>query len=273
MRLSELLDRKVVTESGEQLGRVHDVRGELAGGRFRITGLSTGNLGILERYGVGTRGSGGPGTSQGPRPSRHCLGAGDPCGFDHRRPRRAGERRLICVVCASNGQGMSACERRPEGAGCERSGRRGARAWAACARQGAGCRRTLGSRSLGRAGLGRAHPRLRVGQQQRAARECGPHRPHPRADGDPSADRGDRCRRGLRAGPGARWCRCARAARLGPPHRGIALRVVGSARRAGSPDGVVRAATTARAALDVVRLPRVAPAALRQAVGDCKLSR
>ncbi|HEY2073841.1 MAG TPA: PRC-barrel domain-containing protein [Gaiellaceae bacterium] len=60
MRLSELLGRRVVSESGESLGRVHDVRGELVGGHLRITGLSAGDLGILERYGVGTRGTGGP---------------------------------------------------------------------------------------------------------------------------------------------------------------------------------------------------------------------
>jgi sporulation protein YlmC with PRC-barrel domain len=60
MRLSELLNRKVVSESGQQLGRVHDVRGELVGGRLRVTGLAVGKLGILERYGVGTHGSGGP---------------------------------------------------------------------------------------------------------------------------------------------------------------------------------------------------------------------
>jgi sporulation protein YlmC with PRC-barrel domain len=60
MRLSELLNRKVITESGQQLGRVHDVRGELDGGRLRVTGLAAGGLGLLERFGIGTRGSGGP---------------------------------------------------------------------------------------------------------------------------------------------------------------------------------------------------------------------
>ena len=60
MRLSELLNREVVTESGERLGRVHDVRGELVGGRLRVIGLVAGKPGILERYGVGTHGSGGP---------------------------------------------------------------------------------------------------------------------------------------------------------------------------------------------------------------------
>ena len=60
MRLSELLNRGIVTESGQSLGRIHDVRGELVGGQLRVTGLVAGKLGILERYGVGTHGSGGP---------------------------------------------------------------------------------------------------------------------------------------------------------------------------------------------------------------------
>ena len=64
MRLSELLNRKVVSESGQQLGRVHDVRGELVGGRLQVTGLVAGELGILERYGIGTHGSGGPGQAK-----------------------------------------------------------------------------------------------------------------------------------------------------------------------------------------------------------------
>jgi sporulation protein YlmC with PRC-barrel domain len=64
MRLSELLNRKIVSESGQRLGRVHDFRGELVGGRLRVTGLVTGKLGILERYGVGTHGSGGPGRAK-----------------------------------------------------------------------------------------------------------------------------------------------------------------------------------------------------------------
>ena len=64
MRLSKLLNRKVVSESGQQLGRVHDVRGELVGGRLQVTGLIAGELGILERYGVGTHGSGGPGQAK-----------------------------------------------------------------------------------------------------------------------------------------------------------------------------------------------------------------
>ena len=64
MRLSELLNRKVVTESGQPLGRVHDVRGELVGGRLQVAGLIAGELGILERFGIGTHGSGGPGEAK-----------------------------------------------------------------------------------------------------------------------------------------------------------------------------------------------------------------
>ena len=60
MRLSELLNRKVVTESGASLGRIHDVRGEIADGRLHVTGLAAGELGVLERFGIGTHGSGGP---------------------------------------------------------------------------------------------------------------------------------------------------------------------------------------------------------------------
>ena len=65
MRLSELLNREVVSESGQRLGHVRDVRGELVGGHLRVTGLIAGNLlGILERYGVATHGSGGPGQAK-----------------------------------------------------------------------------------------------------------------------------------------------------------------------------------------------------------------
>jgi sporulation protein YlmC with PRC-barrel domain len=60
MRLSELLNRKVVTESGRSLGRIHDVHGELSRGRLRVTGLTTGEMGFRERFGIGTTGSGGP---------------------------------------------------------------------------------------------------------------------------------------------------------------------------------------------------------------------
>ena len=64
MRFSELSGRKVVTESGAELGRLHDLRGELESGRLRVTGLCAGRHGLLERYGVGTKGSGGGGQAK-----------------------------------------------------------------------------------------------------------------------------------------------------------------------------------------------------------------
>ena len=64
MRLGELLGGEVVTESGERLGRVHDVQGELEEGRLRVTALVAGAPGILERFGVGARGKGGAGRAK-----------------------------------------------------------------------------------------------------------------------------------------------------------------------------------------------------------------
>ena len=61
MRLGEILGRKVVTEAGLRLGRVHDLQGELEEGRLRVTGLVAGRMGILERLGIGARGSSGAG--------------------------------------------------------------------------------------------------------------------------------------------------------------------------------------------------------------------
>ena len=60
MTLAELLGRRVVTESGRSLGRLHDVRGDLAGGRLRVTGLIPGPAGLLERLGVRRADPGGP---------------------------------------------------------------------------------------------------------------------------------------------------------------------------------------------------------------------
>jgi sporulation protein YlmC with PRC-barrel domain len=57
MRLSDLLGVRVVTESGESLGRVHDVRAELTARSLRITGLVVGGIGVLERLGLGAPGS------------------------------------------------------------------------------------------------------------------------------------------------------------------------------------------------------------------------
>jgi sporulation protein YlmC with PRC-barrel domain len=71
MLLSELLNRKVVTESGRRLGRVHDVHAELTENRLRITGLVPGGPGLLERYGIGTTGgTAGPGS---PKAHGHPL--------------------------------------------------------------------------------------------------------------------------------------------------------------------------------------------------------
>jgi sporulation protein YlmC with PRC-barrel domain len=53
MRLTELLGLDVRTESGESLGTVHDVRGELSASSLRVTGLVVGGAGVLERLGVG----------------------------------------------------------------------------------------------------------------------------------------------------------------------------------------------------------------------------
>ena len=54
MRLSELLGLDVHTESGEHIGHVHDVRGELTPRTLKVTGLVVGKLGLLERLGLGT---------------------------------------------------------------------------------------------------------------------------------------------------------------------------------------------------------------------------
>jgi sporulation protein YlmC with PRC-barrel domain len=53
MRLSELVDRRVVTESGASLGRAFDVRAERRGSTVEITGLVVGRRGFFERLGIG----------------------------------------------------------------------------------------------------------------------------------------------------------------------------------------------------------------------------
>ena len=50
--LSSLLRRKVVTESGDSLGRCYDLRGELTATKLRVTGLCVGQSGWLERLGI-----------------------------------------------------------------------------------------------------------------------------------------------------------------------------------------------------------------------------
>jgi sporulation protein YlmC with PRC-barrel domain len=54
--LSSLQRRKVVTESGESLGRLHDLRGELAGSKLRITGICVGGKAWLSYFGVSAHG-------------------------------------------------------------------------------------------------------------------------------------------------------------------------------------------------------------------------
>jgi sporulation protein YlmC with PRC-barrel domain len=53
MTLGELLGLRVRTESGDDLGRVHDVRGELTQRTLWVTGLVVGGVGLLERLGLG----------------------------------------------------------------------------------------------------------------------------------------------------------------------------------------------------------------------------
>jgi sporulation protein YlmC with PRC-barrel domain len=53
MRLSELLGTPVRTESGQELGNVHDLRGELTSRSLKISGVVVGGLGQLERLGIG----------------------------------------------------------------------------------------------------------------------------------------------------------------------------------------------------------------------------
>ena len=50
--LSSLMQRKVETESGRLLGRCHDLRGELRGGKLRVTGLCVGSNAWLAHLGV-----------------------------------------------------------------------------------------------------------------------------------------------------------------------------------------------------------------------------
>jgi sporulation protein YlmC with PRC-barrel domain len=57
VRLSELLGLTVRTESGDRLGRVHDVRAELTPRTLKPTGLVVGEIGFRERLGLGAAGS------------------------------------------------------------------------------------------------------------------------------------------------------------------------------------------------------------------------
>jgi sporulation protein YlmC with PRC-barrel domain len=58
MRLTDFLNVHVITESGDELGRVHDLRAERSPRTLNVTGLVVGKLGLLERLGVGAPESG-----------------------------------------------------------------------------------------------------------------------------------------------------------------------------------------------------------------------
>ena len=53
MRFSDLHGVPVRTESGENLGRVHDLRAELTPKTAKVTGVVVGKAGLLERLGIG----------------------------------------------------------------------------------------------------------------------------------------------------------------------------------------------------------------------------
>jgi sporulation protein YlmC with PRC-barrel domain len=55
--LSSIVRRKVVTESGEELGRCFDLRGELTQSRLEVKGLVIGRRGRLEHFGIGAQAS------------------------------------------------------------------------------------------------------------------------------------------------------------------------------------------------------------------------
>jgi sporulation protein YlmC with PRC-barrel domain len=55
--LSSVTRRKVVTESGESLGRCYDVRAELSGSDLMVKGLVIGRRGRLEHFGIGAQAS------------------------------------------------------------------------------------------------------------------------------------------------------------------------------------------------------------------------
>jgi sporulation protein YlmC with PRC-barrel domain len=52
MRFSQLIDRRVETESGEYLGRAFDLRAALSPDRLEVTGIVVARRGFLERLGI-----------------------------------------------------------------------------------------------------------------------------------------------------------------------------------------------------------------------------
>ena len=59
-KLSSLIGRVVVTDSGRRLGRCHDLRGEMTSSSLRVTALVVGTRGWLEHFGIGAQASASP---------------------------------------------------------------------------------------------------------------------------------------------------------------------------------------------------------------------
>jgi sporulation protein YlmC with PRC-barrel domain len=59
-RFTSLVGRRIATESGEDLGRCHDLRGELTASSLRVTALVVGTHGWLEHFGIGAQASASP---------------------------------------------------------------------------------------------------------------------------------------------------------------------------------------------------------------------
>jgi sporulation protein YlmC with PRC-barrel domain len=59
-RLSSIHGRRIVSETGRDLGRCHDIRAELTRSSLRITGLVAGHYGRLEHFGVREQAGAGP---------------------------------------------------------------------------------------------------------------------------------------------------------------------------------------------------------------------
>ena len=57
---TSLVGRKIVTESGADLGRCHDLRAELTASSLRVTALVVGTHGWLEHFGIGAQASASP---------------------------------------------------------------------------------------------------------------------------------------------------------------------------------------------------------------------
>lgn len=52
---SSLQRRRVVTESGRELGRCYDLRGEVTSTKLRVTGIYVGSRGWLRHLGIGSQ--------------------------------------------------------------------------------------------------------------------------------------------------------------------------------------------------------------------------